>query len=34
MAVVTASNNGFSVNAYIGDSKTLLAFNFRSESVV
>lgn len=30
MAVVTASKNGFSVKAYIGDSKTLLAFNFTS----
>ena len=30
MAVVTATKGSFSVNAYIGDSKTLLAFNFAS----
>jgi len=30
MAVVTASKGSFSVKAYIGDSKTLLAFNFTS----
>jgi hypothetical protein len=30
MANVTGSNNGFSVKAYIGDKKTLLAFNFAS----
>src|SRR5215469_839832 len=28
MAFKTASTGSFSVNAYIGDSKTLLAFNF------
>jgi hypothetical protein len=28
MASVTGSNNGFAVKAYIGDKKTLLAFNF------
>ncbi|WP_263417833.1 phospholipase D-like domain-containing protein [Terriglobus albidus] len=30
MAVVTATKGSFSVKAYIGDSKTLLAFNFAS----
>jgi hypothetical protein len=30
MSVVTASKNDFSVKAYVGDKKTLLAFNFSS----
>jgi hypothetical protein len=30
MSFVNASKNSFSVNAYIGDKKTLLAFNFQS----
>jgi hypothetical protein len=30
MSFVTASNNSFSVKAYVGDTKTLLAFNFQS----
>jgi len=30
MSFETANNNGFSVKAYIGDNKTLLAFNFSS----
>jgi PLD-like domain len=30
MSFVTASKNSFSVKAYIGDKKTLLAFNFQS----
>jgi hypothetical protein len=32
MAAVTGSKNSFSVNAYIGDNKTLLAFNFASQA--
>jgi hypothetical protein len=32
MAVVSASNGIFSVKAYVGDSKTLLAFNFSSQA--
>jgi len=28
MSFITASNNSFSVKAYVGDKKTLLAFNF------
>ena len=31
MSFVTASKNSFSIKAYIGDKKTLLAFNFKSE---
>jgi hypothetical protein len=31
MAVVTASKNSFTLKAYIGDNKTLLAFNFASQ---
>jgi hypothetical protein len=30
MAVVTATNGSFTVKAYVGDNKTLLAFNFAS----
>jgi hypothetical protein len=30
MSFVTATNNSFSVKAYVGDGKTLLAFNFSS----
>lgn len=30
MAVITGSNGAFSVKAYVGDNKTLLAFNFSS----
>ena len=30
MSFVTASKNSFSVKAYVGDEKTLLAFNFSS----
>jgi hypothetical protein len=32
MAFVTASKNSFSVKAYIGDKKTLLAFNFSNQA--
>jgi PLD-like domain len=32
MATVTATKNAFSVNAYIGDNKTLLAFNFATQA--
>jgi hypothetical protein len=32
MAFVTASKNSFTVKAYIGDNKTLLAFNFASQA--
>jgi hypothetical protein len=32
MAVVSASNGAFSVKAYVGDSKTLLAFNFTNQA--
>lgn len=31
MSFVTASKNAFSVKAYVGDAKTLLAFNFTSQ---
>ncbi len=31
MSFVTASKNAFSVKAYVGDTKTLLAFNFSSQ---
>jgi PLD-like domain len=31
MSFVTASNSSFSVKAYVGDKKTLLAFNFSSQ---
>jgi hypothetical protein len=32
MSLVTASKNAFSVKAYVGDKKTLLAFNFASQA--
>ena len=32
MTMVTGSKNSFSVNAYVGDNKTLLAFNFATQS--
>jgi hypothetical protein len=31
MSFVPASKNAFSVKAYVGDKKTLLAFNFSSQ---
>jgi hypothetical protein len=30
MSFVTGNKNGFSVKAYVGDKKTLLAFNFQT----
>ena len=32
MTMVSGTKNGFSVNAYVGDNKTLLAFNFAAQS--
>ncbi|MGA3263151.1 MAG: phospholipase D-like domain-containing protein [Terracidiphilus sp.] len=32
MAIVTATKNSFTVKAYLGDNKTLLAFNFASKN--
>ncbi len=31
MSFITASKNAFSVKAYVGDKKTLLAFNFSNK---
>jgi hypothetical protein len=31
MSLATANNNSFSVKAYVGDKKTLLAFNFSTQ---